>query len=275
MAAADRLRLARSRAERYLAALALHPRRDPEHLPPGVDRDAMEAQRGAALHAALTTYAELELVGEQDAAVWREAAEGRSGRPAQPGRSSPQALAMLERRWAELETAGDPEDEAAARQRVWNGLFAVTLAGALSRDDARSWSWRIDEQRAGADPTAHRLLKVRRETRLDDLRRVIAGPARGASGFTVLSAEIFADAIALHWRRRVGLREPFDPSVVSLDDDVGTDYLVLGAGGSGGDEDQTGTVVFSPAPPPDAKRVRVVATAGDEFELTIDPGGIR
>jgi hypothetical protein len=44
MEAADRLRLARSRAERYLAALALRPRDEPEHLPPGVGRDAMEAR---------------------------------------------------------------------------------------------------------------------------------------------------------------------------------------------------------------------------------------
>jgi hypothetical protein len=273
MAAADPFQLARSRAERYLAALALHPRHEPEHLPPGVDRAAVDAQQAARLHVALTTYRALGLVGDDDAAVWREAAVVRSRRPAPRERSSPQAVAMLERRWAELEAAGDPDDQAVTRRRVWTGLFAVTLAGALSRDDARSWQSRIDEHAAGPDPIAQRRLKLARETRLDDLRRVVAGPARGSSGLTIVSADVFADAIAIHWRHPGNAADdPLDVSLGSLEDDVGTDYLFLGGGGSGTGESRTGTAVFSPAPPPDAKWIRVVATTGDEIELTLGPG---
>lgn len=274
MEPAEPLRLARSRAERYLAALALRPRDESEHLPPGLDRGALEAENASRLHVALTTYGEVALVGAADAAVWREAAAGEL-RPAQPERSSAEALAMLERRWAQLEAAGDSEDELAARQRVSTGLFAVTLAGALSREDARAWRARIDERAAGPDPVEQRRLELMRATRLDDLRRVIAGPVRGPSGLTLVSADIFADGIAIHWRHGRGPRDPgddpgLDVSLGSLADDVGTDYLSLGGSGQRGGEDRTGTAVFSPAPPADAKRIRVLATAGDEIELTLD-----
>lgn len=308
-AVSDMLRL---RAELYLRhQLATMPGW-PKHysqLPPnelgrrGYQRDehahVLQQFRGA-----VEVLRRLGTLGQQEALAWLSRFEAAldEGKPcsSEPDRDPAvehRARRMLEEHLQPIEGDATAEDEHAAMSRFEDALKAVRLTAALSREELEEWSSRVAE----AAPTqGEDILRRRREAQspwqATALERVIVGPTARHAGLQITHAELYADALVLHWHRVAAIEVPQDrtPSRAERDravhaayprlgwpdlqvtDELGTAYRSMAPGGPFREYAQADDVVvvwgsarFRPAVSEDACELRV-AIDGAVLTLPLD-----
>jgi hypothetical protein len=144
-------------------------------------------------------------------------------------------------------------------------LGALEVVGALPREEIEAWRERSVERVLDPDAYAeHRRARALWSLRLDDLRRVIAGPAPlGAEGVVVTSVELYDCAVRVLWQTLWELssdpsrRGPPPEPIRGLADDRSTPYEVRpGSGGTGGRQGWwSAATLAAPAPPPEATRL--------------------
>jgi hypothetical protein len=242
------------------------------------------------------TIAAAEAVGAistDEAAVWRsELAEAAAEAPS-PGPGSGPRHADGQR--AELYLTNLVEEMASAKERMEGGdragvtdlferfnnaLEALGAVGALTEDED-VWRDRVNAA-LGRPSQAEQALQQRQyECAQVDLLRVIPG-ADPVEGVHILWAELYADGVAIHYRREVvrdaDLELDADDSELGeralqqrrrdhfwpqLTDDVGTHYFPGGGGSCGRPGGPNillteGNYSYAPAPPPEAKLLFVV-----------------
>jgi hypothetical protein len=172
-------------------------------------------------------------------------------------------------------------------QDVLNALHHV---GVFSDNEMSRWFDRLDEQLGHSEAPAED--DTERACRLNELRRVIAGPPERRGGVRVVGFEIYDDAVVLRWHlarlapdaeghlsrlpdeiegddaaRRA--REP----LFTLHDDCDTAYRLRsrGAGSAGssfGPRVWSGNAIFAPTLPPAARRLWA-ASEPFEFEVVL------
>ena len=208
------------------------------------------------------------------------------------------ARRMLEER---LQPKGDnatAEDERAAMTRFEDALGAARLTATLSREELEEWA----ERAAEAAPThGEDVLRRRREAQspwqATALERVVVGPTARHAGLAITHAELYSDALVLHWHRAAPIevaqdREPsraerdrairaaYPPRLgwpdLQVTDDLGTAYRSVPPGGPFHEVAQAddvvvvwGSAVIRPAVAEDACVLRV-AFDGEVLALALD-----
>jgi hypothetical protein len=165
-------------------------------------------------------------------------------------------------------------------ERFNNALQALGAVGALT-EDGDVWRDRVNAA-LGRPSQAEQALQQRRyECAQVDLLRVIPG-ADPVDGLHILWAELYADGVAIYYRREVACDADLEPDTdgsefgervlqqrrrdhfsPQLTDDVGTHYFSCGGGSCGRPGGANvliteGNYSFAPPPPPEAKVLFVV-----------------
>jgi len=180
-----------------------------------------------------------------------------------------------------------PDMQAEAWQRLTVVANDLRTLGVLDSDEVHWWM-SLPSSSSEAEP----LGPIRRAT-LDRLVRSIPGPPERRRGLRLLTVDLFEDGVCvrLHLARRgrdpddelrplpdeIEGAEPLAPRAVQvrLEDDLGTEYLVLGGGGAGGGSGHVDgpvvyehTLTFTPGVPDGAARL-TVRTQESSFEVAL------
>lgn len=99
--------------------------------------------------------------------------------------------------------------------------------------------------------------------------RALLGPSKFLGSFRILSVEIYTNYVALRWLQRES-DDDSDEMDLSITDDVGTKYLLVGSMSSGDPrEGARGETTFVPSVPPEATCLYIASTGESSLRIAL------
>lgn len=233
----------RERAERHLHGLATHHGSMPQGpLQRSQSRERSDASRRVRFDRAARALTAIGVLSDSDVEPFRHRLGAEIERGPRPQSVIDDELACRARALlaTRLRDVAEPEtvpraDAVADFERVY---VACKACGALAEAELSLWRERLREADGGQTWWLERERRQKRCT-LTELRGVVLGDATRIGGVRIATAELYTDGLVLRWDSHAGIvRTPatagadgapgpgwYPPAVVSLTDDLGTEYL--------------------------------------------------